>query len=98
MLPDDSDSGWVVRLPERHEELVESIYKSCPFVHSSVVYRRQFIERAKGYRTELLRGEDADLWLRTYRDSRFHNLQEPLIKYVYRKTPPLKDALYAMKL
>lgn len=98
VLPDEPQSGLVVCLPESHEDLVSVIYRCCPFIHSSVIYTRRFIERANGYRTELLRGEDADLWLRTYRDSRFHNLREPLIEYVYRKVPPFRDALFAVKL
>ncbi|MCL5103752.1 MAG: glycosyltransferase family 2 protein [Armatimonadetes bacterium] len=99
VLPDESDFCSVVRLPETHEELAKVIYRCVP-IHSTVMYRRTFIEAAGGYRTELLRGmgEDADLWLRTYRDFRFHNLQEPLVKYQFRRKPLWRDAVGAVKL
>ena len=77
------------RRPERHEELVARMYKETPFFHPSVMARRSFLDRAGGYDERLRRSQDIDLWLRTYRRFRFHNLPEPLIEYRVPGRPPL---------
>ena len=79
-----SNSGQVcgcMQRPESHEELVSRIYKENPFIHPTVMYRREFIEALGGYAEDFLRAQDYDLWLRGYRFWQFHNLQEPLIRY-----------------
>lgn len=97
IFPDRPDSPVLVCRPETHEELVRAIYTECPFVHPTVMYRRSYIEQAKGYRVELRRGQDSDLWFRTYRVARFHNLQVPLVNYSCRPRTRLRDALYATR-
>jgi hypothetical protein len=69
--------------PELHEELANKMYRINPMIHPSVMMRRSFLEALRGYdeSERLLRAEDADLWLRGYRRFRFHNLQEPLLRY-----------------
>jgi glycosyltransferase involved in cell wall biosynthesis len=67
--------------PENHEELAARIFYENPFYHSTVMARRQFFEGSGGYNPRLRRCQDYDLWLRTYRSFRFHNLQESLVRY-----------------
>jgi GT2 family glycosyltransferase len=67
--------------PERHEVLVDKIFYENPFYNSTVMFRPSFFKVAGGYNPKLRRCEDYDLWLRTYRKFRFHNLQKPLIQY-----------------
>jgi hypothetical protein len=82
LVDDGGNSLGVARRPEDHESLVTRMYKETPFFHPTVVMRREVIEQFRGY-DERLRGggEDVDLWLRAYRTVRFHNLQEPLLRY-----------------
>lgn len=80
---------------ERHEEMVKHMYKENPFAHPSVMMRRRFLEALEGYDERLRRSQDADLWLRGYRRFRYHNLQEPLIRYSRRRRPALRDCLYS---
>lgn len=98
VLPDEPDAKFLMCPPATHEELAQRIYLNCPITHSTVLYRRQFIERAGGYRTDFLRCEDGELWMRTYRDFRFHNLQEPLVEYTCSKIPPFSDLPYVTKM
>jgi glycosyltransferase involved in cell wall biosynthesis len=81
-LVDESGASLGVALrPEHHEELVREMYRRNPFIHPSVMMRRSFLECLGGYDELLWRAQDQDLWLRAYRQFRFHNIQEPLIRY-----------------
>jgi glycosyltransferase EpsE len=86
-----SESGvplGVTTLAERHEELARNMYRRSPFIHPSVMMRRSFLQELGGYDESLgiWYSTDQDLWLRGYRRFRFHNLQEPLIRYRVRTT------------
>ena len=85
-LVDESGARLGVALPpERHEELVRDIYRRSPFIHPSVMMQRSLLERLGGYDESLWRAQDQDLWLRAYRPFRFHNLQQPLLRYRVRR-------------
>jgi glycosyltransferase involved in cell wall biosynthesis len=95
----DSEGRIIGITPRRetHEELVFHIYKVNPFIHSSVMARREFFDVLRGYDESLLRGQDYDLWLRGYHQFRYHNLQEPLIYYRRNTTPNWRDAIYTSR-
>jgi hypothetical protein len=93
----DSDGrllGCVLR-PEWHEELQKRMYKENPFAHPSVIMRRGFLDALGGYDGRLKWAEDADLWLRGYRQFRYHNLQEPLIRYRVRSKLASRSIVYS---
>jgi glycosyltransferase EpsE len=73
---------------ERHDDLVREMYRRSPFIHPSVMMRRSFLQQLGGYdeSLSLWYSTDQDLWLRSYHRFRFHNLQEPLIRYRVRST------------
>jgi Glycosyl transferase family 2 len=52
-----------------------------PFVHSSVMMRRDAYERAGGYREGLRLCEDFDLWCRMAAVAEIANLDVPLVRY-----------------
>jgi glycosyltransferase involved in cell wall biosynthesis len=81
LIEENGDTIAYKNLPETHYELVANIYKICPFFHSSVIIRQEFLERSGGYNERLRRGQDFDLWSRMWCQATFHNLQEPLIRY-----------------
>jgi glycosyltransferase involved in cell wall biosynthesis len=68
-------------LPETHDKLSANIHKICPFFHSSVIMRKEFLEQSGGYNDRFRRCQDFDLWSRMCRTAIFHNLQETLIRY-----------------
>lgn len=67
--------------PERHEALIREMYRDTPFIHPSVMMRRDAVVAAGGYREDLRRAQDAELWSRMASMCRFHNVQEPLVGY-----------------
>ncbi len=82
--------------PTEHEALVSKIYKECPFIHPTVMLRREFLEATGGYDNALRGSEDYDLWLRGYRRFRYANLPETLICYRIRRSPSWHAVLYGM--
>ena len=84
-------------MPEHHQEICNIIHKKNPFFHSSVVMKKEFINRAGGYNERLRKAQDYELWGRMCYKSKFHNLQEPLICYqTYHYKRPLKTLIYGM--
>ena len=80
--------------PEHHEELVRRILKENPLIHPTVMLRRAFLKTMGGYDDRLRRAQDYDLWLRAYRQFRFHNLQRPLIRFRVPRSIPLQSILW----
>jgi len=74
----------VIFKPEEHSRVLKGIEKFNPFFHSSVMMRRDFFDRMKGYDAKLLRAQDYDLWLRGVDKFQYHNLQKVLMIYTSR--------------
>jgi glycosyltransferase involved in cell wall biosynthesis len=69
------------RVPTSHEKIVELIW-SNPFIHTSVMFRKESIVRVGSYRAALRRRQDYDLWFRcAHAGLRFANIPEPLVHY-----------------
>jgi glycosyltransferase involved in cell wall biosynthesis len=66
--------------PTDYHKLRTYILKSNPFIHSTVMFRREVILRAGGYR-QYRHIEDYELWTRVVFKYQGTNLPEPLIKY-----------------
>lgn len=68
-------------LPERHEDIVEFMKGRCPFVHPSVIMKKEILEKAGGYQ-HWHYAEDYYLWVRMYlAGAKFYNIQENLINF-----------------
>src|SRR5215207_2562343 len=78
---------------EDHDAIVADIFRRCPFIHSTVLARREFFEALGGYDADFRRCQDKDLWLRGYRRFQYHNLQEPLIYKRLRDRHPIRGRL-----
>ena len=81
--------------PENHAELAGRIFYENPFFHSTVIARRRFYRESGGYNARYRRCQDYDLWLRTYSTWKFHNLQEPLVRYRVRDTASWRSVFYS---
>lgn len=68
-------------LPTTDTELKQFLTSGNPFVHSSVMMRRDAYERAGGYREGLRVCEDFDLWCRMAEVTEIANLDTPLVQY-----------------
>jgi glycosyltransferase involved in cell wall biosynthesis len=61
-------------------EIQENLYVYCPFIHSSVMYRRDEVIKAGGYNVHAHTFEDYLLWTSLAKAGKLQNLREPLIK------------------
>jgi glycosyltransferase involved in cell wall biosynthesis len=64
-----------------HEQIMDKLYFYCPFVHPTVMYKKENILNAGGYPTDAHNFEDYLLWTNLVGSGQFCNLTEPLIKY-----------------
>ncbi|MGV3184717.1 glycosyltransferase family 2 protein [Weissella paramesenteroides] len=60
----------------------ETFLKGTPFFHPTVMIRSNVLKQLHGYRTDVGRTEDLDLWFRFFENGyNGANLKEPLLKY-----------------
>lgn len=63
------------------DKINKKLVFSCPFTHPSVMYKKDFIIKARGYNSGF-NSEDYDLWLRMNRlNVSWDNIPTPLLKY-----------------
>ncbi len=68
--------------PEGHlnEEIQQLKYNICPFIHSSVLYKKEVIINNGGYNEHAYTYEDHFLWVNILNNQKACNLSQPLIK------------------
>jgi len=68
--------------PEGHlnEEIQQLKHKICPFIHSSVFYKKEVIINNGGYNEHAYTYEDHFLWVNILDNEKACNLSQPLIK------------------
>jgi glycosyltransferase involved in cell wall biosynthesis len=69
----------VVRPPGDDPALRRALIRANPFVHSSVMARRELLTHVGGYDETLDVAQDYDLWMRLARHTRLANLDEVLV-------------------
>jgi glycosyltransferase involved in cell wall biosynthesis len=62
-----------------HEEIAVKITAFCPFIHSSVMYKKNIALQAGGYDAKAHTFEDYRLWTKFITQGKVCNLSEPLI-------------------
>jgi len=67
--------------PQNHDEIVKALNDYSPFCHPSVMFRKEAIVKAGGYREQYRDAEDYDLWLRLKNQGKMANIQEYLLQY-----------------
>ena len=63
-----------------NEEVLRNMYVYCPFIHSSVMYKKDEVIKAGGYNAHAHHFEDYLLWTGLAKMGKMQNLREPLIK------------------
>ena len=71
--------------PFDHVGIVAALRQGSPYCHSSVMMRRDAVQRAQGYRAAYHHCEDYDLWLRLSEQVDMANLPDRL--QLYRRSP-----------
>ena len=74
----DGEPVRVVRPPTDDAALRRALIRANPFVHSSVMVRRELLARAGGYDETLAVAQDYELWMRLAGLTRLANLGEVL--------------------
>lgn len=74
---------WRLRLPHAASELAAAMWKGNPFVHGSVMFRRNIALAIGGYREQLPCASDYDFLWRLGECGETANLQEVLYHYRY---------------
>jgi glycosyltransferase EpsE len=69
------------KVPTSHEKISKLIW-TCPFIHPTVLIRKEAIIRAGSYNKNLRRRQDYDLWFRCHKFNLiFANINKPLLYY-----------------
>jgi len=79
----DADGHYIfTHHPEGHlnEEIQQLKYTICPFIHSSVFYKKEVIVNNGGYNEHAYTYEDHFLWVNILKNEMACNLSQPLIK------------------
>jgi len=63
-----------------NEQIIHKIYSYCPFIHSTVMYRKDAVIEAGGYSLHAHHFEDYFLWIQLKKYGKFSNLSRRLIK------------------
>lgn len=88
----------MVRMPEYHRDILRLIFKMSPFIHPSVMMRREFLSLTNGYNPKLRRAQDYDLWLRGRFIGEYYNIQVPLILYSYQNNKMFKGFINTVQI
>ena len=77
----DGNHGILRSMPITHESITQNLWTS-PFIHPTVMFRRDKILAIGGYDQSLRRRQDYELWFRCAKAGfKFANLPDPLILY-----------------
>ncbi len=77
---------WIHRPPAKEQELAASLLFSCEMCHSTVMMRREVLEKSKLFYNEAYAAEDFELWGRAIAVTALANLPEVLGEYRYGNT------------
>jgi glycosyltransferase involved in cell wall biosynthesis len=80
-IDDSGKRRGQLRPATEHAELDRILMRANPFVHSSVMFRRELARRVGGFRAAFRAAEDYDLWLRLAEVAQLANLPENLTEY-----------------
>jgi glycosyltransferase EpsE len=92
----DSADMKVIKMPETNKKINQMIFKASPFIHPTVMMRKEFMQQTKGYNSKLRRAQDYDLWLRGRSTALYHNIKEPLLIYTYQNKKMLTGFIASM--
>ena len=83
MHQQDGGALWRAAKPETHAQIVAALRRGNPFIHGSVMFRREAARKVGGYRAELPCSQDYDFFWRLAEAGETANLAEALYHYRY---------------
>lgn len=91
-------SGKKINVPKCHKKIMRCIFKKNPFIHPSVMVRREFYLKTGGYDIKMRRAQDYDLWLRGRFVGQYHNLQTPLLVYNFQRKSSIRNIIDVLQI
>ncbi|WP_332628467.1 glycosyltransferase [Halalkalibacter flavus] len=80
-IDEDGNEIELRKVPTSHEKISKLIW-TCPFIHPSVLFKKEAVKRAGSYDKNLRRRQDYDLWFRCQEANlKFQNLDRALLYY-----------------
>jgi len=80
----DRSTGLITRrvVPEKRGNLLDDLYmENCVVTASTVLLRRECLQKVGFFDEGIVYGEDHDLWIRIAREFHFECIEEPLVRY-----------------
>lgn len=72
----------VVKMPESHEDIKDTLFFNCSIAHPTVIMRRESLVKFKiKYNETFFYAQDYELWCRESERLRYANIPEVLLKY-----------------
>lgn len=81
LIGPEGQSKRKLHVPTNNAELQKALATSCPFIHPSVMFRREAVDKSGAYNELYRHAEDYDLWLRMAGIGDIANLHEDLLQY-----------------
>lgn len=76
------DTGKIIKYPITHEQCFMHFRYRDPLAHPSVMFRRSFFDKVKGYRPEFRKNQDTMLWFDGFSSNcLFSNVDKVLLKF-----------------
>jgi hypothetical protein len=80
-MDEQGNDGQVYRYMTEDADIKKHLWKDVPFLHSSVILRKDCLERVGDYRESLVPAADYDLWFRICEHFPVANIPEVLHKF-----------------
>jgi glycosyltransferase involved in cell wall biosynthesis len=79
-MDEEGNFLFTFRFPQyEHEEILSDGFRHCPFIHASVMYRKEAVIAAGGYDPKAITFEDHLLWRNLSGYGKMKNMRQPLI-------------------
>lgn len=89
----EGNHGNIRSMPISHDDICQSLW-ACPFIHPSIMFRKDKILAAGNYNPNFRRRQDYELWFRCARYGLiFANIPEPLLYYRFDHNTHKKQSL-----
>jgi glycosyltransferase involved in cell wall biosynthesis len=83
-------------MPVMTHHIRKIIFKKCPLLNPTVMFRRDFFINMGGYNEKLRRKEDYDLWLRGVKLYNYANINCVVLAYRTRRSQSIADMSYGL--
>lgn len=83
-------------LPLNNFDIKNLIIKKNPFIHSTVMFRKEFYDELGGYDEFFFNAQDYDMWLRGRENYKYKNLKGRFLNHKLKKGIPFTKGLYGI--